>query len=98
MTIESRRNKMIFNIVIISTQQNKNIERLILHGFLNEKEHKDIVEAEAMLADNSPHYFDCRIVIQHPYDLVRLASIFGKLEVSVYNGKPSIFLKDWESA
>jgi hypothetical protein len=89
---------MIFNIVIISTQQNKNIERLILHGFLNEKEHKDIVEAEAMLADNSPHYFDCRIVIQHPYDLVRLASIFGKLEVSVYNGKPSIFLKDWESA
>jgi len=89
---------MIFNIVIISTQQNKNIERLILHGFLNEKEHKDIVEAEAMLADNSPHYFDCRIVIQHPYDLVRLASIFGKLEVSVYNGKPSIYLKDWESA
>jgi hypothetical protein len=89
---------MIFNIVIISTQQNKNIERLILHGFLNEKEHKDIVEAEAMLADNSPHYFDCRIVIQHPYDLVRLASIFCKLEVSVYNGKPSIFLKDWESA
>ncbi len=89
---------MIFNIVIISTQQNKNIERLILHGFLNEKEHKDIVEAEAMLADNSPHYFDCRIVIQHPYDLVRLASIFGKLELSVYNGKPSIFLKDWESA
>ena len=89
---------MIFNLVTISTQQNKHIERLILHGFLNEKEHKDKVEAEAMLEDNSSHYFDCRIAIHHPYDLVRLASIFGKLEVSVYNGKPSIYLKDWESA
>ena len=89
---------MIFNIVTISTQQNKHIERLVLHGFLNEKEHKDDVMAEAMLADNSSHYFDCQIVIKHPYDLVRLASIFGNLEVSVYNGKPSIFLKDWESA
>ena len=87
---------MIFNLVTISTQQNKHIERLILHGFLNEKEHKDKVEA--MLEDNSAHYLDLKIAMHHPYDLVRLASIFGKLEVSVYNGKPSIFLKDWESA
>ena len=87
---------MIFNLVTISTQQNKHIKRLILHGFLNEEEHKDKVEA--VLADNSSHYFDCQIVIQHPHDLVRLANIFGKLEVSVYNGKPIIYLKDWESA
>jgi hypothetical protein len=87
---------MIFNIATISTQQNKHIPRLILHGFLNEKEHKDKVEA--LLSDDSSHYYDCQIVIKDTYDLVRLANIFGKLEVSVYNGKPSIYLKDWESA